>query len=1072
MSRRSDPVRRFAPPGGFVFRSPLLPADVLDGLPTGTAAAAYRAGATDADLEAAIAAERAELAGALRTVVADPAVREAIYVASPSLASAVADWVGGKDDDAVLRTVLAYVARMSSRCTPFGLFAGVGAGGVGDEFALDLPDRSGVRRHTRLDYGYLAEVVAHVEANPAYRDALTLVPNTSLYRAGGRLRLAERRIDGAQVRYHRVAVEEDEALTAVLEAAAGGADRETLAKTLTDDEITVEEAREYVDVLVDNQLLTSDLGPPITGGDALADLAARLDRDETTRPLAAALGAAREAMAELDRAGAGADPARYQQIADRLEPVGTEIDVARLFQVDLTKPGGGAALSRDVVAEILRGIEVLYQIFPDVGDDDLATFRSAFTDRYEDREVPLVLALDEELGIGFGSAGGPGVEGAPLLAGLPGVPDPAGTGVAWRSRDRRLLELVLEAAASGATEIRLTTDDVQAMERADPPPPPDALIAMATVAAPSAAAVRAGEYAVAVNSAFGPSGAQMLGRFCHTDPAILAVVRDLLAAEERHRPDAVYAEVVHLPQGRIGNILARPVLRRHEIAFLGRSGADPDDQLVVDDLMVSVRGGRVVLRSARLGREVVPRLTSAHNFRRGALAVYRFLAAMQYDGVAGALQWRWGPLDAAPYLPRVSYGRCVLARARWRLTTAELKPVVSATAAAQRFRALQQLRETRGLPRFAVISEGDNELPVDLDQALGPELVARQARRSGPLLLVERHPGPDELCARGPDGAYTHEIALPLARPAPEAHPEARPEARPLPVRLATAAPAADAFAPGAEWLMAKVYTGRAAADRLLRELVPAVLDRAGHDGWFFIRYGDPEWHLRLRLHGDRPGALLAALHEASEPFVADGTIWRIQLDTYRREVDRYGGPEGIVLAERLFQADSEAVLAALRSLDGDEALADRWRLAVAGVDRFLGDLGFDVPRRRDVVRRWRDGLVTEYGETGTLARQLAGRVMRRDREPLTALMAGEPPTPGLVAGLRALDQRSAAMAPALAALHELAAAGRLTQPLDVLAMSYDHMFVNRLLRGAARLQELVVHDLLDRLYGARLARS
>ena len=40
-----------------------------------------------------------------------------------------------------------------------------------------------------------------------------------------------------------------------------------------------------------------------------------------------------------------------------------------------------------------------------------------------------------------------------------------------------------------------------------------------------------------------------------------------------------------------------------------------------------------------------------------------------------------------------------------------------------------------------------------------------------------------------------------------------------------------------------------------------------------------------------------------------DGQLWRLQLDTYEREVERYGGPEGMVLAERLFQADSEAVL-------------------------------------------------------------------------------------------------------------------------------------------------------------------
>ncbi len=40
----------------------------------------------------------------------------------------------------------------------------------------------------------------------------------------------------------------------------------------------------------------------------------------------------------------------------------------------------------------------------------------------------------------------------------------------------------------------------------------------------------------------------------------------------------------------------RPVLRAHEIVFLGVSGAPADHQLTLDDLLVSVRGDRIVLR--------------------------------------------------------------------------------------------------------------------------------------------------------------------------------------------------------------------------------------------------------------------------------------------------------------------------------------------------------------------------------------------------------------------------------------------------------------------------------------------
>jgi thiopeptide-type bacteriocin biosynthesis protein len=43
---------------------------------------------------------------------------------------------------------------------------------------------------------------------------------------------------------------------------------------------------------------------------------------------------------------------------------------------------------------------------------------------------------------------------------------------------------------------------------------------------------------------------------------------------------------------------------------------------------------------------------------------------------------------------------------------------------------------------------------------------------------------------------------------------------------------------------------------------------------------------------------------------VRSGLLSRFQLDTYEREVERYGGAAGITPAEKLFHADSEAALA------------------------------------------------------------------------------------------------------------------------------------------------------------------
>src|SRR5262249_26487355 len=234
-------------------------------------------------------------------------------------------------------------------------------------------------------------------------------------------------------------------------------------------------------------------------------------------------------------------------------------------------------------------------------------------------------------------------------------------------------------------------------------------------------------------------------------------------------PGAILAEVVHLPEGRMGNVLFRPVLREYEIPFLGRSGAPLDKQIPLSDLMVSVVGTRIVLRSRRLGREVIPRLTSAHHFARRSLPVYQFLGTLQAQGVGDWLSWPWGPLGDAPFLPRVRWGRVILSRARWIVDGDELKALAKEDGA-HRILRTRRWRAERKVPRFVGLRDGDNELPVDLDNILSIDAFIDTAKKRPSAILTEMLPAPDELCAAGPEGRFVHELIVPFVTPTVHAH--------------------------------------------------------------------------------------------------------------------------------------------------------------------------------------------------------------------------------------------------------------------------------------------------------------
>jgi len=1075
-------VARFA-----VLRTPLLSYDELQELGDGLEAAAVWAAHGDSiELAAALQRDEARLRALLGARIQQPAVREALYLASPALEASLDEWSRdpkGRRGQKVERALVRYLYRMASRPTPFGLFAGCSVVAVGQQTRLRLGPRGDYRRYIRLDGDCLAAVCEGMSRDPLLRAELRYRPNSSIYQAGGSLRLVESCVVEGNRSYYLTEVAESPYLAATLAQAQDGARLGELAESLVtrDPRPDLSEASAFLDELVDSQLLVSDLTPAITGPEALQALVTRLARPEVGQgqPVVAVLTQVRDELAGLNQKTLGADPACYRAITQELQAVCGGQSFSNVFQVDLRKPVADSAIGKSVLAEVCRGTELLWRIGASKPrhENALTRFVDDFVARYADQEVPLCEVLDPESGIGFATVRSPPAGESPLLAGLALPAGGEAAGELLGRREQHLLARLGEALRRGAPALELGPGDLEHLTSARRLPMPDSFAVLATVLATGEQGLAEDNFRVHVLSASGPSGVAWLGRFCHSDERLAELVRGHQREEEALRPAAIYAEVVHLPEGHLGGLLRRPLLRQYEIPFLGHSGAPLPMQIPVSDLLVSVQHGRVVLRSARHRREVIPRLTTAHNFGSpSSLSMYHFLCALQGQGVAGGIEFSWGALATAPYLPRVVSGRVILSLARWRLGAAQLAAIGKSEGAA-RFAAMKELQAELGLPRLVALVDGDNRLPVDLDNVLSVESAGQLLKGRTTAVLSECLLDPAELCAAGPEGRFVHELIVPFVRSQPPTMAE---PPRPAPPACPPA-PLVRRFLPGSEWLYAKLYSGIATTDRILTETIAPVvrsaLSSGAASGWFFIRYGDPEWHLRLRLHG-QPVRLLAevlpALHAAVAPLAALGRLWRCQLDTYEPEIERYGGPMGIRLAEQIFQADSEAALAVLGSLPGAQGADARWRLVCYGIDRLLSDLGLDLLGKREVVQRQRAGLGKEFAADARLVRQLGERY-RVQRRFLVPLLAGEveaDPAHPLAASLAPFSRRTQQLAPIVVELRHREQQGQLSASILTLAGSFAHMHANRLLRSAARAHELVLYDFLSRLYEEQLVRA
>ena len=1063
----NDKCNEFTHAGFFVLRTPLLPFNEF--LTWGRDRPAKQP-PDDSSFEESYAESCNRLRKRLESLMTNPETREAIFIACPELIGWIEGWKSNPETKRARNTeraLVRYFTRMTGRPTPFGLFAGFSVGRIGKVTSLSTDGHAEYRRRTRFDFDYLLNLCDEIARYPNVKKNLSYYPNSSLYRAGGKLRYLESNRDGQGHSYQLVAVDDTDYLSATLKSARNGKKAGSLARALVNEDVSLEEAKKYVDLLIDNQILVPDLPVPLTGRDPLGSLIDQLKKHKDLRSLVGTLERARSQLSRIDRKGLGVEPSSYQAVAQSFEQLPTHAKPSHLFHVDLIKPASQAVLGSEVLEEISRGVTILHHITPRPRIDDLDRFRLAFTGRYEDMEVPLAEALDEESGIGFGAVG----ESSSLIEGLQfHVPAQSR---AWSSRDAFLLERLCQALTNGEEEIVLGPADIEKLSERELLPLPDSFAVVAKVAAASQNALDQGKFRVLLEGGSGPSGAALFGRFCYSDKELRRYVLRYVRAEQSARPDVVLAEIVHMPGGGGGNILARPLLRDFEIPYLGVSGAPPQQQIPVTDLKVSVRGDRIRLCSATLGREVIPRLTNAHHVKEQDPAVYRFLYLLQFQGIAGELVWTWGALSQAPFLPRVVCGKLVLSAARWFVNKDELQELDRDNPAA-RFKAVQAWRARRNIPMVVFLTDDKSALPINFNNELSVESFAMLLRGCESATLVELFPTVDEI-ARAPEDTFLHQLIVPFIKKATPA-PSISSISSITSTSSTEGTPSLDCrrtFPPGSEWLYAKLYTGTATSDLVLRKLVRPLVRVASQrgliDSWFFVRYGDPDWHLRLRFHGSQRrlnSEFLPLLEKSIAPLMNSKQVHRFQLDTYERELERYGGAKGIVLAEKLFHADSEMILRLVEILSrSEDESIQRWQLAIYGVDLLLTDLGFDLNRKAQLIRRARDGYAKEFGLQKKLRDQLSEK-FRKERKELTSLFEEDPSiNPTVKSGLKAMRSRSEA-------LTGCARAELLSVSLDDLALSYIHMHLNRILDSGHREHELVIYDFLTRLYDSRLAQA
>jgi hypothetical protein len=555
---------------------------------------------------------------------------------------------------------------------------------------------------------------------------LRYYPNNSIYALGDFYRYIEYKYVKTKREHSISALRKSSLLEALLIQINSGLNIEEMVNILADDDSEKEEALEFVNQLIDFQFLVSELDANLTGSDEWERVFSLLSKIPALKPENEILQRIKKLLCELDTTIIPREKT-YEAIKSEVKKLGVDYDDKYLLQTDLNMGTMVNTLSDRVPKKVLQAICFLNGIQKEKKSVQQLNFIKAFTQRYESREMPLATVLDTETGIGYlqnsemndthdildkFSFKRKGSEAATQ---------------SWTAYDYILEKKIKASVSKNEKVISLSENDF-----------PDFDSSWENI--PATFSVMIGlleNEEIVIESSGNVSAAKLLGRFCNGNTEIYNLTNEIVEKEKKQYSDKILAEIVHIPESRTGNILRRPVLRAYEIAYLSNPGVPQDFNIGINDLTVSVTNNRIVLRSKRHNKEVIPCLSNAHNYSYKSLPIYHFLCDLQTQDVKPIFSFSWGILESHyDYFPRVYYKEVLLSKGKWIVFKNEIESFFKLNGN-ELFESFSIWRKQRQINQFVNWVDSDNTLLLDLEKVVCIALFLKSVKNYDRIILEE-----------------------------------------------------------------------------------------------------------------------------------------------------------------------------------------------------------------------------------------------------------------------------------------------------------------------------------------------
>lgn len=677
----------------------------------------------------------------LEDILNNPGFREALYIASPELAGQVFDQSREISEELKL-AVWRYFNRMCFRCTPYGIFAGCGKATWSDKTSV-IRNPTHMRRRTRLDKEYFAALVKKQEIEKKLFFRLKLSLNNTLYQVGNQVRMIE--ASGSQVDFQIAAFPLNELMDVLLREYK---ERKFSAQEIIERGILLgfnkKAIRSYLLILLEDGIIQSEFNVSLPTNELIdhyLEIFTGLKQCASVKQWIAQFIDIRVQLQFINQSTNEYFPG-YQTLLNNLSALLSEHPIKKILQVDHTYGSHEAVVDLGIQKRLLKAIDILAQIntSPKV-NVHLESFKADFSTRYESREIPLLVALDPEVGIGYSQQH----TFDSYLFNQLGYQKTKGTksAIVVNPNKKHLINAYYMAVAHQQYEIKLEELPIVKSEKS-------------AINLPTTCSMffsQMNDDQLIIKSVSGSSGVNLFSRFNDFDNELSTMAKQITATDQDHEEE-ILAEVVHEPFARAGNILPKPNFRTYLIPYLSQAKQRAAIQIPLSDIVVFVDRGRIYLKSKNLNRLIRPMISHAYNYQNSS-PLYRFFADLQFQDIDHCHFDFSALIPNQAFYPRLTYQNLIFSAATWIINWHELSEGTDKgdVITVRKFLIRKQI------PIRFLICEGDNELLIDQNHDQLLLLLIDLLRKRKQLMIREFMHDPDYTgFTNGQRKALNHEM--------------------------------------------------------------------------------------------------------------------------------------------------------------------------------------------------------------------------------------------------------------------------------------------------------------------------